>query len=179
MSIGLVRSNRVMFLAAIAAACRRWRQNRSRAICPKCRKHGEKLDSTAFELLRGGHPRAAVCMARMTLERTLVELCRDLPNYDGCQYGMHLAELLVFNQVITRRQFGTLSEAYSAASKVVHGKMLRLGEYEMIVARCQSGANWLRSLAPKKAEADECFEPALPERAVVVRGFAAMAGGAA
>lgn len=155
-------ARRWSFFAFIAHSWRHRRWTRAKAICERCAVCIEELDVEALRLFRTGHYRAAVCIARLSLEKELAELCRGLPGWQQT-FGQHWVPLMLKHGRITTKQANRISRLYSRCSSVVHGASCSVGRAKGILCDVREMVCYLTG------------EAEIPEK--VVTGFAE--GGAA
>ena len=124
MATALSFPRRVPLLRSILNTYYVWRWSRIRAVCSSCAACGRELESDATRLLRDGHYRAAVFMARLQLETVIRDLGGEAIRTKCPVFkAHHLANAGVF----PKRLKTPIANYYGRASRIVHGRVCSRG----------------------------------------------------
>jgi hypothetical protein len=110
---------RFPLLSQLLARYRSWRWSRAKTVCQNCSLSRKQADAECVRLLKAGHHRAAVFMARIMLERE-IEAMASGTSIEGRGSRIWL-RLLVENRRLTSKQANRMNTLYSRASKMCHG----------------------------------------------------------
>lgn len=121
------------FFQILAVAIARWnyrRWLRSRSLCPDCEACGAELEASTERLIQAGHYHAAICLARMQLERRLKVLCKRVaqPRYSLSRTHtvQKMLAYLRFHGIVNGQERHRVGVVHGRVSKVVHnGKVNR------------------------------------------------------